>query len=113
MSPEDNLPQKICESCLDRVKIACKLKSECLESQEIIESCVEDTKYFEATENSFDPHVLLHADYDDIQNEEDIVFNEENKFSDDEAFRAAIKEPPQQRSRADAYTNMRPKKCFL
>lgn len=77
-----------------------------------MENCADDSKCFENVDNSFDPHIALHADYDDFQ-ETAIKYEDDIRMSDEEGLKIAVKEPPQQRSRADAYANMRPKKCFM
>jgi hypothetical protein len=77
-----------------------------------MENSVEDSKCFENPDNSFDPHIALRADYEDIP-ETEIKYEEDIRMSDEEGLKVLIKEPPQQRSRADAYANMRPKKCYM
>lgn len=94
------------------MKIACKLKSECLESQEIMESCVDELKYFESSENTFDAYTFLSQEYEEEELKPETI--RPNSYHDEEdIFRQFQKEQPQKRSRADDYANVRPKKCYL
>lgn len=42
MLDHEDLPRKICEPCLKRVKIACELRNDVNFSQDIIENCLEE-----------------------------------------------------------------------
>jgi hypothetical protein len=104
---DDDLPTKICRNCLTDLKIAYRLKSKFLESQELMQISLDDVETYRIPESK------IEADFsDDLGKLEPQIEHEIHESIDDE-IRVARKGPKRTGARFIDPTTCRPIKCYL